>query len=400
MWNQTKEQVLAELEKAGRGYVAVDLDAAVENMNRMHEHLKAGTRMMAVIKTDGYGHGAFPIGKALEPLDYVFGYAVATAEEALKLRKEGVEKPILILGYVFPCDYEILARQNVRIAVFREDMLEELSAASRAIGKPIPVHVKVDTGMGRIGIAPDDEGLRFVEKVLHTEGVEIEGIFTHFARADEEDKTNVNHQFDRFQAFLNRVRDELGFVPPIRHCSNSAAILELPETHLDMVRAGITLYGLEPSDEVDMKKIPLKPVMSLHSRITFVKTVMPGESVSYGGLFTAGKPTRVATVPLGYGDGYPRSLTGKGEVLIRGHRCPILGRICMDQFMVDITDLPDVREGEPVVLLGRDGSECITAEELGKRSGRFNYELVCLISNRIPRICYLHGEPVYAVSYT
>jgi alanine racemase len=400
MWKQTKEQVLAELEKAGRGYVAVDLDAARENMIRMHEHLEPDTKMMAVIKTDGYGHGAFPIGKALEDLEFVFGYAVATAEEALKLRKEGLEKPILILGYVFPCDYEILAKQNVRIAVFREDMLEELTAASKAIGKSIPVHIKVDTGMGRIGISPDDEGLRFVEKALHTEGVEIEGIFTHFARADETDKTNVEEQFTRFSDFLERIRKELGFVPPIRHCSNSAAILELPRTHLDMVRAGITLYGLEPSDEVDMSLVPLKPVMSLHSRITFVKTVQPGQSISYGGLFTAERPTRVATVPLGYGDGYPRSLTGKGEVLIRGKRCRILGRICMDQFMVDITDLPDVREGEPVVLMGRDGSECITAEELGAKSGRFNYELVCLISNRIPRICYLGGEPVYAVSYT
>ncbi len=400
MWNQTKEQVLAELDKAGRGYVAVDLDAAVNNMTRMHEHLHPGTKMMAVIKTDGYGHGAFPIGKALEPLDFVFGYAVATAEEALKLRKEGLEKPILILGYVFPCDYEILAKQNVRIAVFREDMLEELAVAARSIGQSIPVHIKVDTGMGRIGISPDEEGLGFVEKALHTEGVEIEGIFTHFARADEADKTNVEAQFGRFSAFLDQVKDRLGFVPAIRHCSNSAAILELPQTHLDMVRAGITLYGLEPSDEVDMTRIPLEPVMSLHSRITFVKTVQPGQSVSYGGLFTADKPTRVATVPLGYGDGYPRSLTGKGEVLIRGRRCPILGRICMDQFMVDITDLPEVREGEPVVLMGRDGAECITAEELGDKSGRFNYELVCLISNRIPRICSLHGEPVYAVSYT
>ncbi len=400
MWNQTKEQVMTELEKAGRGYVAVDLDAAVNNMIRMHEHLAPGTRMMAVIKTDGYGHGAFPIGKALEPLDFVFGYAVATAEEALKLRKEGLEKPILILGYVFPCDYEELARQNVRIAVFREDMLEELTVASRAIGRPIPVHIKVDTGMGRIGIPADEEGIRFVQKALETEGVEIEGIFTHFARADEADKTSVNAQFGRFRNFLDRVKTELGFEPPIRHCSNSAAILELPETHLDMVRAGITLYGLEPSDEVDMKRIPLEPVLSLHSRITFVKTLQPGQSVSYGGLFTAEKVTRVATVPLGYGDGYPRSLTGKGEVLIRGRRCPILGRICMDQFMVDITDLPEVKEGETVVLLGRDGTECITAEELGAKSGRFNYELVCLISNRIPRICYMDHEPVYAVSYT
>ena len=220
----------------------------------------------------------------------------------------------------------------------------------------------------------------------------MEGIFTHFAKSDEEDKTSANHQLALFQNFIDRIQTELGLTIPVKHCSNSAAILEMPQANMDMVRAGITTYGLYPSEEVRKDIVPLRAAMSLYSHIVYCKTIHAGQSVSYGGLFTAQKDTRVATIPVGYGDGYPRSLSGKGYVLIRGKKAPILGRVCMDQFMVDISEIPGVMEGDKVTLLGVDGTERITAEELGELSGRFNYEFVCDLGKRIPRVYRQHGE--------
>ena len=376
-----------------RGYAVIDLDAIENNMDSMHDHLTPGTKMLGVIKTNGYGHGAAKIGKVLEELDYCFGYAVASFEEAMELRRAGLEKPVLILGYTFPYCYGELAGNDIRPAVFRADSLDGLCRAAAEAGKRLKVHIKVDTGMGRIGITPDDEGLAFVKDVLARKELETEGIFTHFARADEYDKSSAKEQLRLFKDFCHRIEKELGYRVPIRHCSNSAGIMEMPEANMDMVRAGITLYGLMPSEEVSAEGFDFKPVMSLHSHISFIKTIHAGQSVSYGGIFTAKKDTVVATVPLGYGDGYPRMLTGKGSVLIHGRRCPIIGRICMDQFMVDVTELaPAVREGDEVVLLGRMGDECITAEEIGRLSGRFNYEFVCLISDRVPRVYLRNGE--------
>ncbi len=381
-----------ELERFKRGYAAVNLDAVKSNMDSMHDNLAPGTKMLGVIKTNAYGHGSVEVGKVLEGLDYVFGYAVATPEEAMELRRSGLKKAILILGYTFPYCYEDLAREEIRPAVFREDSLDALCMAAQKSGKRLKVHIKTDTGMGRIGITPDNAGLGFVREVLSRKELELEGIFTHFAKADEYDKTSVNAQLERFTTFTDRIEKELGYRVPIRHCANSAAILELPQANMDMVRAGITLYGLMPSDQVSTESVDLTAVLSIHSHISYVKTVHAGQSVSYGGLFTAEKDTLVATVPLGYGDGYPRMLTGKGEVLIRGERCPIVGRICMDQFMVDVSRFPDISEGEEVVLLGRQGSGCITAEEIGERSGRFNYELVSLLTDRLPRVYLSNGE--------
>ena len=371
MWVQTKDQINDCIKTFERGVAYVDLDAIISNMDSMHALLKKDTRMYAVIKTNGYGHGSLPVAKALESIPYVKGYAVATAEEALELRADGIKKDILILSYTFPYSYEKLIAEDVRITVFRTDTLIKLSAAAAAVGKNAVVHIAVDTGMGRIGVYPDKNGLSFVKEALDAPNIIVEGIFTH-----------------------------LGAVIPVAHISNSAAILELPESYLDAVRAGITMYGLAPSDEVDMTRINLKPAMSLFSHITYVKKIYPGQSISYGGLFTADKEMTVATVPLGYGDGYPRLLTGKGEVLVRGKRCPILGRICMDQFMIDVSCFEDIKEGETVTLLGYEGDEHISAEELGEKSGRFNYELVCLIGTRIPRVYTLHGNPVLALSST
>ena len=381
-----------KLESYQRVWAEVDLDAIWENMVHMKENIAENTKILAVIKTDGYGHGGVPIAKMLEQLDFMFGYAAATYEEAHVLREAGVKKPILILGYTFPYCYEELIREEIRPAVYRRDTVEELVAAAAKVGQKAKVHIKVDTGMGRIGITPDEEGLEFVRFLMGHPELEVEGIFTHFAKSDEEDKTSAYHQLALFQNFIDRIQTELGLTIPVKHCSNSAAILEMPQANMDMVRAGITTYGLYPSEEVSKDIVPLRAAMSLYSHIVYCKTIHAGQSVSYGGLFTAQKDTRVATIPVGYGDGYPRSLSGKGYVLIRGKKAPILGRVCMDQFMVDISEIPGVMEGDKVTLLGVDGTERITAEELGELSGRFNYEFVCDLGKRIPRVYRQHGE--------
>lgn len=393
------DQGIKNPDRYQRVYARIDLDAVVENMKNMKANLAPDTRMMGVIKTDGYGHGSVPIAHVLEPLDFVQGFAVATAEEAHILRLAGVKKPIMILGYTFPYSYERLAAEEIRPAVFREDSLGPLNDAAVRAGKTIKVHVKVDTGMGRIGIRPDEQGMTFIRKLLQCRQIELEGIFTHFAKADEYDKTDALIQLQKFQDFVERVEECFGIHIPLKHCANSAGILELPRADMDMVRAGIALYGLYPSDQTDRTIVSLKPALSLFSHIVFCKMISPGESVSYGGTFTAAKSTRVATIPVGYGDGYPRSLSGKGYVLIRGKRAPILGRVCMDQFMVDVTDIPEAAEGDRVTLIGRDGEECIDAETLSGLSGRFHYELLCDLGKRIPRIYIRNGNICGARDY-
>ena len=288
-----------------------------------------------------------------------------------------------------------MAREEIRPAVFREDMLEELGKAGTACGRPVKIHIKVDTGMSRIGIRPDESGLAFVRKCVETPGIEIEGLFTHFAKADEADKASARKQLETFLAFAGQIEERLGIRIPVRHCSNSAGIVELKEANLDVVRAGITLYGLWPSCEVKKDIVSLHPVLSLKSRIVYIKELEAGMAVSYGGTFVAKEPMQVATIPVGYGDGYPRSLSNKGHVLIHGKKAPILGRVCMDQFMVDVTGIPEAAQGDEVTLIGSDGEESITMEDLGELSGRFNYELACCLNKRVPRIYRRDGKAVY-----
>ena len=386
-----------------RVFATVDLDAIRENMDAMKAGLSDGTKMLGVIKTDGYGHGAVPIAQELEPLAYMHGFAVATVEEALVLRRAGIKKPILILGYAFPYSYKELILQDVRLTVFRRDTLKQLADVVKELQgegreRKAKVHIKVDTGMSRIGVSPDEEGLSFVEEVFGTEGIEVEGIFTHLATADEADKTNAYGQLNVFKEFLAKIAEK-GYQIPLRHCANSAAIIEMPQAGMDLVRAGIALYGLWPSEEVSREKLTLKPALSLYSHIIYIKEIEKGTRVSYGGTYTADKKRRIATIPLGYGDGYPRGLSGKGEVLICGKRAPILGRVCMDQLMVDITEIPQAYEGCLVTLIGRDGAEEITMEELGDISGRFNYELACDLGKRIPRVYCKGGEILSTKDY-
>lgn len=368
-----------------RVYAEIDLAAVRFNLESMHRHTAPGVKIAAVVKTDAYGHGALEIARAVEELPYLWGFAVATAEEARSLREDGRKKPILILGISFPEQYPLIVGEEIRPAVCSTLAARELSAVAARLGKVCRIHVKIDTGMSRIGFAANEKSVDEIAQIASLPNISIEGIFTHFARADEEDKGPALAQLALFRSVIGQL-EERGIQVPVRHCSNSAGIVELPEAGMDMVRAGITLYGLWPSEEVRRDIMEIKPVMSMRSHVSFLKTLEPGQSVSYGGIYTADTPRRLATIPVGYGDGYARGLSNKGYVLIHGKRAPIRGRVCMDQFMADVTDIPDVREGDPVTLLGADGAQEITMEELGRLSGRFNYEFACLITPRVPRV--------------
>ena len=373
------------MKKYGRVWAEINLDAVAENYQAMRDNICEETKMIAVVKTDGYGHGAVPVSKLLEPLDYIWGFAVATAEEAYELRKSGITKPILILGYTFAEDYERLTKEEIRPAVFKYDMAEQMSEAALAAGRKISIHLVLDTGMTRIGFADTEESVREILKIQALPGIEIEGMFTHFARADELDKSHAREQARRYIRFSKRL-EEAGVSIPLKHCSNSAAILEMPEVNMDLVRPGITGYGIYPSDEVSRERISLRAAMSLKSHVVFIKEVEAGVPVSYGGTYVTERTTRIATIPVGYGDGYPRSLSNKGWVLIRGKKAPILGRVCMDQFMVDVTEIPEAKELDEAVLMGESEGAFLGVDELGKLSGRFPYEFVCDIGKRVPRV--------------
>lgn len=369
----------------------VDLSAITHNVKVLHDVMPDPKPIMAVIKADGYGHGAMTIARSLQNEDYIYGFATATSEEAFELREEGVTKPILVLGYVFVEDYAKMINEDIRFTVFTMQMAKQLSDMAMILGKKALVHVKLDTGMSRIGIIPNDDGLKLVKEMYNLEGLDFEGIFTHFAKCDEKDKTFTCQQYDKFNGFINELKkDNIEF--RITHCANSAGILEFPKSHCDLVRAGVVLYGLWPSNDVERNGVDLRPSMSLKSHIVFVKDIPAGTSISYGGTYVSSKPMRIATVPVGYADGYPRSLSSKGYVLIRGKKAGILGRICMDQMMVDVSDIPDASVLDEVVLLGKQGDHCIYAEELGDMSGRFNYEFVSEIAPRVPRVYIKDGK--------
>ncbi len=372
------------MKKNGRVTAYIHMDAIAENFEHMRANLREDTKMVAVLKTDGYGHGALPIARMAEEYEYIWGFAVAAVSEAMELRAGGITKPILILGYCFEEDYREMAASGIRPAVFTYEMAKAFSDAAKSVGIQAPVHLAVDTGMSRIGLPWMDEGIETAERISRLPDIRIEGVFTHFAKADETDKSFTGIQMDRFVHFCDGLLAK-GVEHFIRHCSNSAGILEIPEANMDMVRAGISIYGIYPSNEVSRAYVRLRPAMELKSHIVHIKTIEPGTSVSYGGTFTARRRTRIATIPVGYGDGYPRSLSGKGSVLIRGKRAPITGRICMDQFMADVTDI-EAELLDEVTLLGYDGDEQITLEELDKLSGRFPYEFVCDIGKRVPRV--------------
>lgn len=372
-----------------RVYAEINLDAIVKNVDNLMALTKENTGALAVVKADGYGHGDVAVAKAVA--QKVTGYAVATLDEAVNLRENGVKKPILVLGYVDPYEFDILVSHEITATVFDVETAQLLADAARVQKKQAHCHIKVDTGMRRIGLEPDENGIAIVKQITALKELSADGIFTHFAASDETDKTSAEHQFKLFTDFTGRLEKE-GIHFTYRHCANSAAVIDMPQVDLDMVRLGIAMYGMYPSDEVKKEKVELFPALDLKSHVTMVKEIPAGEKVSYGGTFTTTRTTKLATVSVGYGDGYPRALSSKGYVLVRGQKAPIVGRVCMDQMMVDVTDIENVTRADIVTLIGKDGDAEITVEEIAALAGTFNYEFVCDLGKRIPRSYYLNRE--------
>jgi alanine racemase len=384
-------------------WAEIDLDAIAHNTRELKRHVGDKTELMAVVKANGYGHGAVPVAEAA--LDNgASRLAVHRVLEGVQLRQAGITAPVLIMGYSLPAEAETIVRWNLTPTVNTPEQAQALSAA--AFRPPfippnsggerkgrLPIHIKVDTGLGRFGLLPE-EVVDFVQALSKLPGLFLEGIYTHFAIADAADKAYTLQQFETYLEVMKRL-EEAGFAIPIKHAACSAAALDLPETHLDMVRCGIVLYGLRPSSEVE-PAIPLRPAMALKSRVARVRTLPTGSCISYGCTYTTSEPTRVALVPVGYGDGYHRLLSNRGQVLIRGQRAPIVGRVCMDQFVVKISNIPNVQQDDEVVLLGRQGDDEISAEEVAAWAETINYEVTTSILPRVTRV-YLKDGQVVAV---
>ena len=369
----------------------IDLDAICNNLRETKKHVTEDIMLMAIIKADGYGHGAVPIAKAAGEI--IDAYGVAILEEAIELRNADVTKPILILGFTSPIQYEELLNYEITQTVYTYEMAKELSECATRLNKRAKIHIKLDTGMSRIGFKDDEKSLRIIKEISKLPNLDITGIFTHFACADEADKSSAKKQFERYISFVKKL-EEAGVVIPTKHVANSAAILDLPDTYLNMVRSGISTYGLYPSEEVNKNEIKIRPAMELISQVVYVKEVESGVGIGYGSSFITSRNTKVATIPVGYADGYPRALSNKGYVLIKGKKVPIIGRVCMDQFMVDVTDLDEVEVGDRVTLVGTDHGQTITVEELAEMAYSFNYEFVCDISKRVPRVYFKDGKQI------
>lgn len=360
-------------------WAEINMSAIRHNMKQIMSLLKPETKFCPIIKADGYGHGAIPIAHEAEALgaDYA---GVAVLQEAIELRDAGITLPILILGYTPPTSSHLVIENKLTQTIYNEEQAKALSQAALDLNLQAKVHIKVDTGMSRIGVRAN-EATSFCQFVSALPNIEIEGIFTHFASADEKDKSSAHAQLEKFKKAIKAVEDK-GINIAIKHCANSAGTLDLPEAHMDMVRAGIILYGLWPSDETT-KPIDLKPVMKLKAKISMVKSLEAGAKISYGGTFQTKEESIIATLPLGYADGYTRRLSQKASILINGQRAPIVGRICMDQCMADVSGIANVKEGQEVLLFG--GAE-LPADEIARLLDTINYEVTCMVGKRVPRL--------------
>ena len=374
-------------------FVTIDLDKIAANFRAIQE--KAGVPVMAVVKADAYGHGAIQIARHLQGQCAFFG--VSSMQEALELRQAGLDTPILLLGHTPPSAFARAIQAGIRPTIFRYEDAEALSREAVRQGISAPFHFAVDTGMGRIGFQATAADADICARIARLPGLIPEGLFSHFATADCADLTAARKQAQLFENFDNMLRAR-GVAVAIRHLDNSAGLMNFSR-HYEMVRAGIVAYGMYPSEDVPPDLLKLEPALSWYSRVSHIKRLEAGCPISYGGTFVTEKPTVVATVPVGYADGYRRSLSNRFYVLIRGKKAPILGRICMDQMMVDVTDIPEAQQGDTVVLAGQDGNETITMEELGRQANSFNYEMVCGISRRVPRFYYQGGDLVHQVNY-
>lgn len=370
-----------------RTWCDVSLDNLEHNVNQIKSKLNNNTKLCAIVKANAYGHGVEEIASSLvkQGVDY---FAVAFIDEAVKLRLCGFNQPVLILGRTPKDTVEKVVEYNITAAACDVETAKVISAEAQRQNKIAKIHIKIDTGMGRIGFVPDEQSINEIYEISKLPNIETEGIFTHFACSDDINDEMTLNQFDKFM-YVTGELEKKGLVIPIKHCCNSAAIIKFPHMHLDMVRAGIILYGMYPSD-IDYD-IDLKPLMSFKSTVINIKTMQPGETVSYGATYTVEKPTKVATVAVGYADGYSRLLSNKGRVLVNGCFANILGRICMDQCMIDVTNVHNISIGDEVILFGADENENLPVEELAVKLGTINYELPCVINNRVPR-CYVKNN--------
>ncbi|HHT87505.1 MAG TPA: alanine racemase [Clostridiales bacterium] len=362
----------------------INLDTIRNNIINVRNSINKNTKLMVIVKADAYGHGAVAVSKALEN-GIVDAYGVAIIEEAIELRKAGITKPILILGFTPKEQYNLVISYDVMQTVYQYEMAKDFAKEAIRQGKTAKIHIKVDTGMSRLGFSDTYESIKIIKQIASLEGIYIDGLFSHFAKADEADKESARLQIQRFKRFNDLLRDE-GIHIPIRHISNSAGVIEFPEAEYDMVRCGIVTYGIYPSDEVNRSSLNLIPAMELKSHVVYIKEVEAGTGISYGSTYITNRKTKVATIPVGYADGYSRNMSNVGKVIIRGQYAPIIGRICMDYFMVDVTDIEGVSQGDVVTLLGKEGDSVISVETLAKWSHSFPYELVCTVGKRIPRV--------------
>ena len=374
-------------------YVKINLDTIESNIDAIRA--RVSTDVMAVIKADAYGHGAIQVARLLQDKCSFFG--VSSILEAMELRRAGLYNPILILGHTPVSAFLTLVEAEIRPTIYSLSDARALSKAALRAGKEAAFHLAVDTGMSRIGFQATQEDADICAEIAKLPGLVAEGLFSHFATADCADLSRAKEQAELFDRFYEMLQQR-GVNIPIRHMNNSAGLMNF-DNHYEMVRAGIVLYGMYPSDEVDPTLLPVRPALEWRSRVTHVKTLPAGRAISYGGTYVTTAPTRVATVPVGYADGYRRSLSGNFYVLIRGKKAPILGRVCMDQMMVDVTDIEGVETGDTVVLVGRSGDEEITVEAVAAAADSFNYEFICGISRRVPRIYSRRGKTVHSVHY-
>lgn len=375
----------------------IDLDAVAYNIKNIRKKVKKETMIMGVVKADAYGHGAVEVSKVLlyNGADWL---GVAMIDEAVQLRKNNIMVPILILGYTPEAEIEDVVRYDIIQTVFSYEMAKMVSDAAVKLGKTAKIHIKVDTGMGRIGFIPEENIGDEVLKISKLPNIGINGIFTHFSTSDEKDKTFTKLQYDRFKYAIDEI-EKKGIKLAVKHCANSAAIMDFDDLGFNMVRAGIILYGMYPSDEVIKENLSLKPVMSIKTHISYVKKVGKNIPVSYGRTYYTNKESVIATVPVGYADGYIRKMQNGGRVIVKGHYANIVGRVCMDQFMIDITDVPDVSSGDEVILMGSDGKLSITAEEIANVLDTINYEVVCMIGKRVPREYIKNNEIIKTVKF-
>lgn len=384
--------------KLNRAWAEIDLDAIAHNVREIKRIAGKRVEMMGVVKADAYGHGVLEVIRTL--LDNgVTQLAVSMLDEAIQIRKMGIEVPILILSYTDPARAEEIVINGVTQTVFSHDLAQALSTASVKLGRNVKIHVKVDTGMTRVGFMPGYSAVKNIMEISKLPGLIIEGLFTHFASADESEKDYTMLQFERYISVCSEL-GRVGIHIPVKHVCNSAGIIQYPEMHMDLIRPGVILYGLYPSQQVDRDKIHLKPAMTLKANVILVKDVEQDTFISYGRTFRTSRLSRIATIPIGYADGYTRLLSNKGKVLVNGEFAPIVGRICMDQCMIDVTDLKqEVHVGDEVVIFGSQNGACISVDEVAADIGTINYEVVCIIGKRIPRVYLKEGRICSVLNY-